>query len=148
MEEMFISVLIQDGQSLPGPIKFDLPTNVGTIPPSQVSCGHQMTVVMHFIYRKDTQLMKKLGPLWCHFQNSKSYILWYNFFCTQFFRFFSLYDGETRDKLLEAYSDNVSVSLCVCVSLLLFLFSLHSFSILLPYSLSSLGRIFFVCGLS
>lgn len=60
-----------------------------------------------------------------------------------FFRFFSLYDGETRDKLLEAYSDNVSVSLCVCVfTPLSFLssFLLHS-----PPLFPFLLRPYFLC---
>uniref|UniRef100_A0A1X7V6T0 TAP-C domain-containing protein n=1 Tax=Amphimedon queenslandica TaxID=400682 RepID=A0A1X7V6T0_AMPQE len=84
VRKYFPNLELLDGKPLPDPVKFDLPTNIGTIPPSQ----------------KGYLVNEDIRSLVVSFLE----------------QYFSLYDGETRDKLLEAYSDNAVFSLSVDVS--------------------------------
>jgi nuclear RNA export factor len=77
----FPNLEILDGQALPGPVKFDLPTNIGVLPPSQKG---------YLVNEEVRSLVIQFLEL-----------------------FYSVYDGENRDKLLEAYSDNAVFSLSV-----------------------------------
>jgi nuclear RNA export factor len=81
LRKIFPNIQTLDGQDLPSPAKFDLPTSVGQLPPTQkgfVVNDQIQTLVVEFVQQ-----------------------------------YYSLYDGENRDKLFEAYSEDAVFSLSV-----------------------------------
>lgn len=49
---VLVVVVVQDGQSLPSPVKFDLPVALGKIPPYVVSVKRRRCILIHFTSNK------------------------------------------------------------------------------------------------